>query len=228
MTTTERAILGGGCFWCVEAVYDMLEGVHDVRPGYAGGHVANPTYREVCEKTTGHAEVVEVVFDPAVISYHDVLEVFFTAHDPTTVDRQGNDVGPQYRSVIYTTSPAQADAARTVIAEFDAGGAADDVLAGRGGAPGLFRAQSVPAVLRVRGVAEGAEGTGEVRGAPQSERALGRPHHHLVLPRIREHEPIVVTMHLHAGFQRARAYHGDIRLRRHQDLERIQPRVRAR
>ena len=125
MTTTERAILGGGCFWCVEAVYDMLEGVHDVRPGYAGGHVANPTYREVCEKTTGHAEVVEVVFDPAVISYHDILEVFFTAHDPTTVDRQGNDVGPQYRSVIYTTSPAQADAARAVIAEFAAEGAFD-------------------------------------------------------------------------------------------------------
>ena len=120
MTTTERAVLGGGCFWCVEAVYDMLDGVHDVRPGYAGGHVANPTYREVCEETTGHAEVVEVVFDPAVISYHDILEIFFTAHDPTTVDRQGNDVGPQYRSVILTTSDTQAATAHAVIAEFTA------------------------------------------------------------------------------------------------------------
>jgi peptide-methionine (S)-S-oxide reductase len=121
----ERATLGGGCFWCVEAVFDMLDGVYDVRPGYAGGHVEHPTYREVCEKTTGHAEVVEVVFDPARLSYRDVLEVFFTAHDPTQRDRQGNDIGPQYRSVIFTHTDAQAETARSVIAEFTAEAAFD-------------------------------------------------------------------------------------------------------
>ncbi len=115
---TERATLGGGCFWCIEAVYDMLDGVHDVRPGYAGGHVPHPTYQQVCEKNTGHAEVVQIVFDPATLSYRDVLEVFFTAHDPTTPGRQGDDIGPQYRSVIFTHSPEQAATAASVIREF--------------------------------------------------------------------------------------------------------------
>jgi peptide-methionine (S)-S-oxide reductase len=118
----EQATLGGGCFWCTEAVYAMLDGVLDARPGYAGGHVERPTYEQVCGKKTGHAEVVQVTFDPAVISYRDILEVFFTAHDPTTKDRQGNDVGPQYRSVIFTHSDAQRRTAEDVIREFDAEG----------------------------------------------------------------------------------------------------------
>jgi peptide-methionine (S)-S-oxide reductase len=116
----ETATLAGGCFWCIEAALQILDGVTAVRPGYAGGHVANPTYEQVCGKKTGHAEVVEVTFDPGVISYRDILEVFFTAHDPTTKDRQGNDVGPQYRSAIFTHSPAQEQTARDVIREFDA------------------------------------------------------------------------------------------------------------
>jgi peptide-methionine (S)-S-oxide reductase len=111
-TTTELATLGGGCFWCLEAVYLELRGVHRVQSGYAGGHVPNPTYEQVCGKKTGHAEVVQVTFDPAEISYREVLDVFFTIHDPTTKDRQGNDVGPQYRSAIFTHSEQQAATAR--------------------------------------------------------------------------------------------------------------------
>ena len=119
---TERAILGGGCFWCVEAVYIDLLGVTAVKSGYAGGHVAHPTYEQVCNKTTGHAEVVRVEFDPSVLSYEDLLRVFFTIHDPTTKDRQGNDVGPQYRSMIMVDGPAQAAAAARVMAEIEAAG----------------------------------------------------------------------------------------------------------
>ncbi|MCL4215369.1 MAG: peptide-methionine (S)-S-oxide reductase MsrA [Gemmatimonadales bacterium] len=113
---TELATLGGGCFWCLEAVYLELRGVRAVKSGYAGGHVANPTYEEVCGKKTGHAEVVQVEFDPAEISFAELLEVFFTIHDPTTKDRQGNDVGPQYRSVILTHSPEQERIAREQLA----------------------------------------------------------------------------------------------------------------
>ncbi|UFN47854.1 peptide-methionine (S)-S-oxide reductase MsrA [Roseomonas sp. OT10] len=113
----ETAILGGGCFWCLDAVYRKLEGVAEVVSGYAGGQVPNPTYEQVCGKKTGHAEVVKVVFDPAVISYADILRVFFTIHDPTTKDRQGADVGPQYRSIVLTTSPEQAATAEAVMAE---------------------------------------------------------------------------------------------------------------
>jgi peptide-methionine (S)-S-oxide reductase len=116
----EIATLGGGCFWCTEAVLTMLEGIHAVRPGYSGGHVDKPSYEQVCGKKTGHAEVVEVEFDPDVISYRDVLEVFFASHDPTTKDRQGNDVGPQYRSVIFTHSDEQKATAASVIQEFTA------------------------------------------------------------------------------------------------------------
>jgi peptide-methionine (S)-S-oxide reductase len=112
---TETATLGGGCFWCLEAVYLQLKGVKKVKSGYAGGHVPDPTYEQVCGKKTGHAEVVQVEFDPGVISYADLLDVFFTIHDPTTKDRQGNDVGPQYRSIIVTHSRAQEDAARAAI-----------------------------------------------------------------------------------------------------------------
>jgi peptide-methionine (S)-S-oxide reductase len=118
--SAELATLGGGCFWCTEAVYAMLEGIYDVRPGYSGGHVARPTYEQVCGKKTGHAEVVQVEFDPRVISYREVLEVFFASHDPTTKDRQGNDTGPQYRSVILTHSDAQHATAESVIREFEA------------------------------------------------------------------------------------------------------------
>ena len=118
----ELATLGGGCFWCTEAVYNMLEGVYDVRPGYSGGHVAKPTYEQVCGKKTGHAEVVQIAFDPNKLSYRDVLEVFFASHDPTTKDRQGNDTGPQYRSAIFTHSDAQRMTAESVIREFGASG----------------------------------------------------------------------------------------------------------
>lgn len=114
---TEIAVLGGGCFWCLEAVYQEMRGVQSVESGYSGGHVANPTYEQVCEGTTGHAEVVRVHFDPAVTSYRELLEVFFTIHDPTTPNRQGNDVGTQYRSVIHANSSEQMATAKQVIAE---------------------------------------------------------------------------------------------------------------
>lgn len=116
-SATQVAVLGGGCFWCLEAVYREMRGVTKVESGYMGGHDPAPTYDNVCAGTTGHAEVVRIEFDPAVISYHDILEVFFTIHDPTTLNRQGNDVGTQYRSVIFHDSPAQEAMARQVIAE---------------------------------------------------------------------------------------------------------------
>ena len=103
----EIATLGGGCFWCVEAVYNQLIGVESAISGYMGGHVDNPTYEQVCAKRTGHAEVVNVTFDNEIISFQDVLNIFFTTHDPTTLNRQGNDVGPQYRSGIWYHSEAQ-------------------------------------------------------------------------------------------------------------------------
>ncbi|MBC7500188.1 MAG: peptide-methionine (S)-S-oxide reductase MsrA [Herminiimonas sp.] len=113
----ETATLGGGCFWCTEAVYQELAGIEAVESGYTGGQVANPSYEQICEGTTGHAEVARLAFDPAVISYRDILEIFFTVHDPTTLNRQGNDAGTQYRSVIYYHSPEQKETARQVIAE---------------------------------------------------------------------------------------------------------------
>ncbi|MCW5592792.1 MAG: peptide-methionine (S)-S-oxide reductase MsrA [Burkholderiales bacterium] len=116
MATTETATLAGGCFWCLEAVFDQLEGVQSVESGYMGGHRAEPTYEEVCSGSTGHAEVVRVSFDPAVVAYRDLLAVFFTVHDPTTLNRQGNDVGTQYRSAIFFHTPEQEKAAREVVA----------------------------------------------------------------------------------------------------------------
>ena len=113
----ETATLGGGCFWCVEAVYNQLEGVESAVSGYMGGTADEANYEAVCTKTTGHAEVVQVTFDPEVISYADVLRIFFTVHDPTTLNRQGNDVGPQYRSVIFTHDSAQEATAHEVLAE---------------------------------------------------------------------------------------------------------------
>ena len=114
--TTEIATLGGGCFWCLEAVYKELRGVQQVESGYSGGHVVDPVYEQVCDGSTGHAEVVRIHFDPAVVSYRDLLEIFFTIHDPTTLNRQGNDVGTQYRSVIFTNSPEQMATAKQVMA----------------------------------------------------------------------------------------------------------------
>lgn len=111
---TEVATLGGGCFWCVEAVYQDLQGVLKVESGYSGGNIDNPSYREVCSGLTGHAEVVQVTFDPAVISFKEILEVFFTVHDPTTLNRQGNDTGTQYRSAIFYHSPQQKTIAEEV------------------------------------------------------------------------------------------------------------------
>ena len=124
----ETATLGGGCFWCLDAVYRGLRGVSRVVSGYAGGHVPNPTYEQVCGKGTGHAEVVQVEFDPAEIEYADILRVFFTIHDPTTKDRQGADVGPQYRSVIFFHSEEQKRVAEAVMAEVAAAGVWDGKL----------------------------------------------------------------------------------------------------
>jgi len=126
---TETAILAGGCFWCLEAVYELLEGVGSVVPGYAGGHMTDPTYEAVCSGTTGHAEVVEVGFDPAEISYREILEVFFSIHDPTTRDRQGADVGPQYRSAVFYTSQEQKATAAAVIEKLESEGVFDDPIA---------------------------------------------------------------------------------------------------
>ena len=116
----ETAVLGGGCFWCLEAVFDDLAGVVSVESGYAGGARGNPTYEEVCSGRTGHAEVVRVTFDPAVLSFRDLLTVFFSIHDPTTRDRQGNDIGTQYRSVIFCQTPEQRRIAEEVVRELDA------------------------------------------------------------------------------------------------------------
>jgi peptide-methionine (S)-S-oxide reductase len=118
----ETTTLGGGCFWCLEAVYDELRGVEDVVSGYAGGQIVNPTYEQVCSGRTGHAEVVQVTFDPQVISFDDLLDVFFTIHDPTTLNRQGADVGTQYRSIILYHTPEQKAAAEAKIAALTAEG----------------------------------------------------------------------------------------------------------
>ena len=110
--TEEKAVIGGGCFWCVEAVYESLPGVRSVHSGYAAGEKPNPTYEEVCSGRSGHAEVVEISFDPSIISYDEILSLFWDAHDPTTLNRQGADKGTQYRSIIIAQTPAQLDAAR--------------------------------------------------------------------------------------------------------------------
>ncbi len=118
----EKATLGGGCFWCLEAVYQEVRGVASVVSGYAGGHVSNPSYEEVCTGTTGHAEVVQITFDPDVISYREILEIFFAVHDPTTLNRQGADVGTQYRSVIFYHSEEQGKIAKELIEELNSAG----------------------------------------------------------------------------------------------------------
>lgn len=115
--TQETATLGGGCFWCAEAIFDNLRGVKDIASGYSGGNVVNPTYEQVCSGATGHAEVVQVKFDPEDISYKEILQAFFAAHDPTTLNRQGNDVGSNYRSAIFYHSPEQREIAEKVIGD---------------------------------------------------------------------------------------------------------------
>jgi peptide-methionine (S)-S-oxide reductase len=124
----EQATLGGGCFWCLEAVFESVRGVGAVKSGYAGGDKVDPTYEEVCTGTTGHAEVVQISFDPTVVSYRQLLEIFFAIHDPTTLNRQGADVGTQYRSVIFAHSPEQLAAARATIDELDRDGPWEDPI----------------------------------------------------------------------------------------------------
>jgi peptide-methionine (S)-S-oxide reductase len=122
MAKEQAAIFGGGCFWCIEAVFQRLTGVSHVESGYMGGHVNSPTYKQVCGGDTGHAEVVRVTFDPDVISYRELLDVFFSVHDPTTLNRQGNDAGEQYRSVIFYADEEQQRIAEDMIAEMTAAG----------------------------------------------------------------------------------------------------------
>ncbi len=119
-TQKEIATLAGGCFWCIEAVFDQLNGVISVESGYSGGHTPNPTYRQVCSETTGHAEAVQITYDPAILTYTDLLNIFFSVHDPTTLNRQGNDVGTSYRSAIFYHSDAQKTAAQQVIRDLTA------------------------------------------------------------------------------------------------------------
>lgn len=116
---SEVATLAGGCFWCIEVIYDELSGVADVVSGYMGGKTANPTYRDVCSGSTGHAEVIQVTFDPSIVSYREILDVFFTVHDPTTLNRQGNDAGTQYRSAVFYHSEEQRRIATETITEFN-------------------------------------------------------------------------------------------------------------
>lgn len=128
MDNREIATLGGGCFWCMEAVFDDLKGVIGVESGYAGGTMAHPTYEQVCTGKTGHAEAIQVTFDPQVIVYQDVLRIFFTVHDPTTLNRQGNDVGTQYRSVIFYHDEKQKHAAEEIIKEIQSQKIWDDPI----------------------------------------------------------------------------------------------------
>ncbi|MBL8009057.1 MAG: peptide-methionine (S)-S-oxide reductase MsrA [Flavobacteriales bacterium] len=122
-TNTDTAIFGAGCFWCVEAVFSELDGVLEVTSGYAGGHVKNPSYKEVCAGTTGHAEVARIVYDPGRVTFDELLEVFWQTHDPTTLNRQGADIGTQYRSAVFATSAAQRELAAAYKARLDASGA---------------------------------------------------------------------------------------------------------
>lgn len=128
MDNIETATLAAGCFWCVEAIFDDLNGVEDVVSGYSGGHTENPTYKEVCSETTGHAEVVQIRFDPSELSYKELLQVFFTVHDPTTLNRQGGDIGTSYRSAVFYHSDEQKQVAEETIAEFNADGIYDNPI----------------------------------------------------------------------------------------------------
>jgi peptide-methionine (S)-S-oxide reductase len=138
----EFATLGGGCFWCLEAVYEEVEGVVDVESGYAGGHVTSPDYEQVCAGTTGHAEVVRIEFDPGRITFRELLEIFFTIHDPTQLNRQGNDVGTQYRSVIFHHSDEQRRTASEVMAEVQQNASGKKVVTELLPAPAYYRAET--------------------------------------------------------------------------------------
>ncbi len=135
---TETATLAGGCFWCLEAAYQEVDGVEQVTSGYTGGDVEKPSYRAVCRGTTGHAEAVRITYDPDALSYRDVLEIFFTIHDPTQLNRQGADVGTQYRSAIFTHGDAQRETAEVLIDELEAEGAYDDAIVTEVAAAGPF------------------------------------------------------------------------------------------
>jgi len=119
MATTELATFGGGCFWCIESAFNQVKGVNEAVSGYSGGHLDNPTYQQICQGTSGHAEVIQITFDPEIISYEQLLEVFFQLHDPTQLNRQGNDVGTQYRSVIFFHSPEQQQSAINIISNIE-------------------------------------------------------------------------------------------------------------
>jgi hypothetical protein len=168
---TEIATLGGGCFWCLEAVYRETEGVEKVVSGYMGGSSPNPTYKDVCSGTTGHVEIVQLTFDPNVISYRDILEVFFVIHDPTTLNQQGNDIGTQYRSVIFYHSRIYGgEGFRGAGGYRDRTGAG--VLSGGSIPSGILREPSLSALLRVRGCAQGAEVPEEIRGTSEIVQGL--------------------------------------------------------
>ena len=154
----ETATLAGGCFWCVEAIYQDIQGVHEVISGYSGGVVENPTYQQVCSETTGHAEVVQIAFDPEVISYEDILYIFWRTHDPTTLNRQGADVGTQYRSAIFYHSEEQGKVAQKSKEDTDASGLWQDPIVteiepvevfypGRGISPELFPIEPISTIL---------------------------------------------------------------------------------
>jgi len=128
MSDSERATFGGGCFWCVEAAFERVRGVQRVVSGYAGGHVDDPSYRQVCSGSTGHAEVVQVTYDPEIVGYRDLLEVFFSIHNPETVDRQGPDVGSQYRSVVLYHDERQREAVESYVENLEASGEYDDIV----------------------------------------------------------------------------------------------------
>ncbi len=119
MGQSNIATLGGGCFWCVEAVFQRIDGVIEVKPGYAGGHIKNPTYKEICTGTTGHAEVAQLKYDSTIVSYEDILNIFWQAHDPTTLNRQGNDKGTQYRSVIFYHDEIQSEIAKSLLKKIE-------------------------------------------------------------------------------------------------------------
>jgi len=164
----ETATLAGGCFWCLEAVYDQVKGVKDVVSGYTGGHVANPTYERVCSGKTGHAEAVQITFDPEQISYRELLEIFFSIHDPTTLNRQGADVGTQYRSAIFYHSEEQRQIAEQLVRELteqkvfrdpivDRDRTGYDILPCRRLPPRVLCAEPLSALLSVCGGAKGSE-----------------------------------------------------------------------
>ncbi len=162
----EKVTLGSGCFWCTEAVFQQLKGVESAVSGYSGGHLANPTYEQVCGGNTGHAEVIQVTYDPAQLSFTDILRVFWQTHDPTTPNRQGHDVGTQYRSVIFYHNDAQRKLAEEYKKQLDGSGtfsapivtadrAVRKILPGREVSPGILRPEPGPAILRIRDPAEG-------------------------------------------------------------------------